>query len=69
MKFILMINVKMPKNVGILTLISRIHTTSESFKSSKILIFAILPFIRKMKFHVQHVKSIFTFDGIIVHPG
>ena len=31
MKFILLINVKMPTIVGIFTLMSRINTTSESF--------------------------------------
>ena len=35
MKFILLINVKMPTIVGILTFISRINTTSESFKARK----------------------------------
>ena len=35
MKFILLINVQMPTVVGILTYISRIDTTSESFKARK----------------------------------
>ena len=39
MKFILLIKVKMPTSVGILTLISRINTTSESFKARKNLSF------------------------------
>ena len=34
-KLILLINVKMPTIVGILTFISRINTTSESLKSKK----------------------------------
>ena len=33
MKFIMLINVKMPTIVGILTFISRINTTSESLKA------------------------------------
>ena len=36
MKFILLINVKMPTIVGILTFISMIHTTSESLKEIKV---------------------------------
>ena len=39
MKFILFINVKMPTFVGILTFISRIYKTSESYKARKICIF------------------------------
>ena len=35
MKFILLINVKMPTIVGILTFISRISATSEYFKQKK----------------------------------
>ena len=34
-KFILLINVKMPTTVGILTFISMINTTSERFKAKK----------------------------------
>ena len=36
---ILLINVKMPKSVGILTFISRINTTSKCFKQEKVFIF------------------------------
>ena len=39
MKFILLINVKMPTIIGILTFISRINTASEDFKTRKILLF------------------------------
>ena len=39
MKFIMLINVKMPTNVGILTFISMINTTSESLKAGKVFIF------------------------------
>ena len=35
LKFFWLINVKMPTTVGILTFISRINTTSESFKARK----------------------------------
>ena len=39
-KFILLINVKMPIIVGILTFISRINTSSESLKARNIYIFS-----------------------------
>ena len=42
MKFIQLINVKMPTVVGILTFISRISATSECFKRKKTLFFNIL---------------------------
>ena len=38
-KLILLINVKMPTIVGILTFMSRINTTSESFEARNIVIF------------------------------
>ena len=41
-EFNLLINVKMPTMVGILTFIRRINTTSESFKASKNLDFSSL---------------------------
>ena len=44
-KFILLINLKMPTIVGILTFMCRINTTSESLKEIKISIFSILVFI------------------------
>ena len=37
MKLILLINVKMPTNVGIFTFINRLNTTSECFKKTKAL--------------------------------
>ena len=40
MKFIMLINVKMPTIVGILTFISMINT-SERFKASEIFIFSV----------------------------
>ena len=41
-RLILLINIKMPTIVGILTFISKINTTSESFKARQILFFSIL---------------------------
>ena len=38
MKFILLINVKMPTIVGILTFISRINTASECYKARKMFV-------------------------------
>ena len=52
-KFILLINVKMPTIVGILTVISRINTTSESFKARKIIIFHHFTSYEQLKFHAQ----------------
>ena len=42
MKFILLINVKMPTIVGILTFIGQINTGSECFKQEKLLLQSIL---------------------------
>ena len=39
MKFIMLINVKMPTKVGILTFISMINTTSEGLKVGSVFIF------------------------------
>ena len=44
-KFILLINVKMPTLVGILTVISRINPTSESLKQEQSVFFIILVFM------------------------
>ena len=53
LNFILLINVKMPTIVGILTLISMINTTSESLKERKVdLFFSILGY-EKLKFRAQ----------------
>ena len=49
-KFILLINVKMPTIVGILTFMSRINTTSERLKSRIGLYFS---FYEQLKFHAQ----------------
>ena len=53
MKFIILINVKMPTIVGILIFISMINTTSESLKERKIYIFLHFSFHKQLKFHAQ----------------
>ena len=50
MNFILLIDIKMPTIVGILTFISRINTVSESFKGRTIFFFLILPFMSNLNF-------------------
>ena len=52
MKFILLINVKMPTIVGILTFISRMNTTSESIKARKTF-FKCFTLNKQFKFHAQ----------------
>ena len=52
MKFIQLINVKMPTIVGILTFISRIHTISDDFMARKALIFQHFSY-EQLKFHVK----------------
>ena len=52
-KFILLINVKMPTIVGILTFISMINTTSEIFKARSFLIFRKFSFYEQLKFRAQ----------------
>ena len=54
--FSLLINVKMPTIVGILTFISRINTASESFNlkaRKKIFIFHYFTFYEQLKLHAQ----------------
>ena len=53
MKFIMLINVKMPTVVGILTFISMINITSESSKARKVFIFQHLSSYAQLKFHAQ----------------
>ena len=53
MKFILLINVKMPTIVGILTFISRINTASKNFKARKIFNFQHFSFYEQLKFHAH----------------
>ena len=50
MKFILLINVKMPTIVGILTFINRIDIPSECFKLDKLVIFQYFSFYEQSKF-------------------
>ena len=57
MQFIKLINVKMPTNDGILTIISRIDTASESFKAIKIFFFQNFRFYQQLKFHAQWRSS------------
>ena len=52
-KFILLINVKMPTIVDILTLISMINTTSERLKARNFLICRYYGFYKQLKFCVQ----------------
>ena len=53
MKFILLINVKMPTIVGILTFISMINTTYVRLKQETSLFVGILGFYEQLKFHAQ----------------
>ena len=52
-KFILLINVKMPTIVGILTFISKINTTSERSKARNFFICQYFSFYEQSKFHAQ----------------
>ena len=52
-EFILLVNVKMPTIVGILTLMSMINTTSERFKSRNFFICRDLSFYEELKFRGQ----------------
>ena len=52
-KFIMLINVKMPTIVGILTFISMLKATSESLKARKVGIFQQLSFYEQLKFYAQ----------------
>ena len=53
MKIILLINVKMPTIVGILTFISMINTTSESLEVIKLFIFQDFSSCEQLKFHAE----------------
>ena len=59
MKFIMLINVKMPTIVGISTFISRINTASESLKARKDFIFPHFSFYDLLKFHSQNSMKFF----------
>ena len=52
-KFVLLINVKMPTIVGILTLISMINTTSERLKARNFFICRYFSVYEQLKFHAQ----------------
>ena len=52
-KFILLINVKMPTIVGILTFINMINTTSERLKSRNFFICRYFSFYEQLKFRAQ----------------
>ena len=53
MKFILLINVKMPTIVGILTFISMINTTSEKLKAGNLFICRYFCFYEQLKYRAQ----------------
>ena len=53
MKFILLINVKMPTIVDILAFISMINTTSERLKARNLFICQYFSFYEKLKFRAQ----------------
>ena len=52
-KFILLINIKMPTIVGILTFISMINATSEKLKASRFFICQYVSFYEQRKFRDQ----------------
>ena len=52
-KFILLINVKMPTIVGILTFFSKINTTSERLKARNFFICRYFSFYGQLKFRAQ----------------
>ena len=52
-EFILLINVKMPTNVGILTFISMINTALERLKARNFFICRYFSFYEQLKCHVQ----------------
>ena len=52
-KLILLINVKMPTIVGILTIISMINTTSERLEARNFFICRYFSFYEQLKFHAQ----------------
>ena len=53
MKFSMLVNVKMPNLVGILTFISMINTTSESLEARIVFIFPHSSFYDQLKFHAH----------------
>ena len=71
MKTILLINVKMPTIVGILTFTSRINTTSESCKARKILIVQHFKFLRAIEIlcSVESSMNFYIIFYIIARPN
>ena len=57
MKFIMLINVKMPTIVGILTFISIINTISERLKVRNFFICWYFSFYEQLKFHAQSSRA------------
>ena len=53
MKFIMLINLKMPTTVGILTFMDMINTTSASSKARNTIIFQHFSYYEQLKFHAQ----------------
>ena len=53
MKFIMLINVKIPTIVGILTLIQMLNTTPDTLKARKVNTFQLFSFYEQLKFHSQ----------------
>ena len=53
MDFIMLINIKMPTVVGILTFISMINRTSESSKARNSFFFQHFSFFEQLKFHAH----------------
>ena len=53
MKFIMLINVKMPTFVGILTFISLINTTAKTLKARKVFISQHFRFYEQLTFHAH----------------
>ena len=53
MKVIMLINVKMPTIVGILTVIIMINTTSERLKAIRFFIYRYFSFYEQLKFQAQ----------------
>ena len=65
----MLINIKMPTIVGILTFISMINTTSESSEARIFLIFQHFSFYRELKFHVQllSMKKVLLPQGQVLY--
>ena len=65
--FILLINVKMPTTVGILTFISMINITSERFKARNFFICPYFSFYEQLS-QVEHEKSFITSGQFFEYP-